>query len=370
VRRRLVPLFATVALLLVAGACGSSPEVEAGAPLAPVAPSTQSVPETTTSAPAPPAFPLTGLPMADPAAAAHPAIVVKMDNSPDARPQSGINEADIVYELLVEGITRYALVFHSTPGEPVGPVRSARSSDMELVANLSRPLVGWSGGNPGVTGELRGAADAGTLVDAGVDTVPGEYWRERGRQAPHNLYLATGGLLAAATPEGAGAPAPIFAYRAPGEPSPTGTPVPGITVDFGQGVRADYVWDAERGGWDRFQIDGRHRRPNAATVDQRGVQVAPANVVVLFLDYQPSPVDARSPMAISTGEGDAIVLTDGKIVHGRWTRPTGDASWGLVDEAGAPIALTPGRTWVALPEIGSAATPMDPGIAEGFLAER
>lgn len=366
-RRRLVPPSVALALLLVAAACGSSPDqpVEVGAPVAP-----STVPETTTSAPAPPTFPLTGLPVADPATAAHPAVVVKMDNSPDARPQAGINQADIVYELLVEGITRYALVFHSTPGDPVGPVRSARSSDMELVANLTRPLVGWSGGNPGVTGELRGAADAGTLVDAGIDAVPGEYWRERGRSAPHNLFANTSGLVAAATPEGATAPAPIFAFRAPGAPAPTGTPVPGLTVDFGRGVRADYVWDAERGGWDRFQIDARHPRPDAATRDQHDVQVTPANVVVLFLEYQPSPVDARSPMAISTGEGDAVVLTDGKIVYGRWKRPTGDAGWGLVDETGAAIALTPGRTWVALPEIGSAATPMDPGIAQGFLAER
>ncbi len=367
--RRLLPLSIAAALLLVAGACGKAPDepVQAGAP---VAPSTQ-LPETTTSPPATPTFPLTGLAMADPAASNHPAVVVKMDNSPDARPQAGINEADIVYELLVEGITRYALVFHSTPGDPVGPVRSARSSDMELTANLSRPLVGWSGGNPGVTGELHGAADAGLLVDAGFDAVPAEYWRERGRSAPHNLFADTSGLLAAKTPEGAGAPAPIFSFRTAGAPAPApATPVPGLTVDFGQGVRADYVWDPERGGWDRFQIDARHQRPNAATVDQHGVQVSPANVVVMFLEYQPSPVDARSPMAISTGEGEAVVLTDGKVVYGRWKRPTGADGWELVDEAGAPIQLAPGKTWVALPEAGSSATVMDPGVAQGFLAER
>jgi hypothetical protein len=189
--------------------------------------------------------------------------------------------------------------------------------------------------------------------------------------APHNLFTNTSGLLAAKTPEGAGAPAPIFSFRTAGAPAAaSATPVPGLTVDFGQGVRADYVWDPERGGWDRFQIDARHQRPNAATLDQNGVQVSPTNVVVMFLEYQPSPVDARSPMAISTGEGEAIVLTEGKVVYGRWKRPTGLDGWQLVDQAGAPIQLAPGKTWVALPEVGSATTVMDPGIAEGFLAER
>jgi len=106
---------------------------------------------TTTTAPLP-VWPLTGLPDAKASGPAHPAIVVKMDNSPDARPQTGINEADVVYELLVEGITRYALVFHSNLVDPVGPVRSARSSDIDLVADLSTPLFAWSGANGGVMG--------------------------------------------------------------------------------------------------------------------------------------------------------------------------------------------------------------------------
>ena len=78
-------------------------------------------------------MPLTGMPITDPALAARPALVVKIDNHPDARPQSGLNQADIVFELLVEGITRYALVFGSTLPTTVGPVRSARSSDIDLL---------------------------------------------------------------------------------------------------------------------------------------------------------------------------------------------------------------------------------------------
>src|SRR5690606_33359142 len=122
-------------------------------------------------------------------------------------------------------------------------------------------------------------------------------------------------LLHAAAPAGAGAPPPLFSYRAAAEPYIGGSPTTGgYVVDFGGGVHAQYVWDAERGGWDRFQR-------GVATVDADGLQVSPQNVVIMFLGYGQSPSDARSPMALSTGEGDAVVLTDGKAIVGRWQRP-------------------------------------------------
>jgi hypothetical protein len=356
-----------LALVVVASACGQAPKpVEAGAP--PASPTTKAA-NPTTSAPPPPTFPLTGLPVADPAAAAHPVVVVKMDNSPDARPQAGINEADVVYELLVEGITRYALVFHSQVADPVGPVRSGRSSDPPLLANLARPLVAWSGGNPGVTGEILAAADAGFLVDAGSNALPGQYWRDRARRAPHNLYTSTGALLAAATPEGAGAPLPLFTYRAE-QAEPAGVEAAGVVIDFGQRVRAEYVWDAERGGWNRYQVDENHSREESATVDGAGVHVAPQNVVILFVEYGQSPSDARSPMAISTGSGPALVLSAGRAVHGTWNRATPLDTWQLLDEAGQPIELTPGRTWVAMPRAGAPVLPLDQPTAEQLLALR
>jgi hypothetical protein len=356
----------TLTLVFVA-ACGKSNDkpIEAGA-----SPTTKRD-ATTTSAPPPSVYPLTGVSVGDPGLAQHPAVVVKIDNSPAARPQTGINEADVVYELLVEGITRYALVFQSQTPDTVGPVRSARSSDIELLANLGSPLIAWSGANPGVTNEVRTAVQNGFLVNAGQDAIPAQYRRDNSRTAPHNLFTNISGLLADATPAGAGAPPALFSYRAPFEPYTGGAlPAPGYVIDFGSGVRADYVWDAERGGWDRFQVDESHPRPDSATVDPSGAQVAPQNVVVLFLEYGQSPSDSRSPMAISTGEGDALVLTNGKAVVGRWKRPTALSGWELVDQGGLPIKLSPGRTWVALPESGSATTPLDPETAGSLLTLR
>ncbi len=112
---------------------------------------------------------------------------MKVDNSPEARPQAGVNQADIVYELRVEGITRYMEVFHSHTPERVGPVRSARSSDINLLSNLNRPLLAWSGGNPGVTNEVLRGQDNGLLVDAGR-TPAGHFYRDDTGRAPHNLF--------------------------------------------------------------------------------------------------------------------------------------------------------------------------------------
>jgi len=354
---------------------------------------------TTTTAPLP-VWPLTGLPDAKAAGPEHPAIVVKMDNSPDARPQTGINEADIVYEVLVEGITRYALVFHSNLVDPVGPVRSARSSDINLVADLSTPLFSWSGANGGVMGEVAAAARKGILIDASYDAASPAYYRSNDRQAPHNLYVHLPQLLELKGPENPKDPTPIFTYRKPvvTVPSTTssssssttskkksesttttlapttttttalpGAPIPGFTLDFG-GVSVDYVWNSATKGWSRLQVDQTHPRPKSPTLDTAGVQVSPQNVIVQFIEYGVSPSDSRSPMALTVGSGKVLVFSDGRAVAGTWSRPTADAPTTYTANDGTPIALTPGRTWVALPRAGSTLTTLDQATSEAFLA--
>lgn len=91
--------------------------------------------------------PLTGLPNQDASTLDRPALVVKIDNHPSARPQLGINQADIIFEENVEKLTRYAAVFHSQGSDPVGPIRSGRFQDINLVGSLNKPLFVWSGGN-------------------------------------------------------------------------------------------------------------------------------------------------------------------------------------------------------------------------------
>ncbi len=356
-------LAAAVAMAMLAlGACSTSSE---GATTATTAPPSTS---TTTTLPTAP-WPLTGLPTTDLPAVTRPVVVVKMDNQPEARPQSGLNQADVIYELLIEGFTRFAAVFHSQSADPAGPVRSARSSDIDLLSNLGEPVFAFSGGNPGVIGEVREAAAAGLLVEASHGTASAEYWRSDDRRMPHNLYTNVSSLRDSYGTRSTGSVQPLFSYRPPLAPV-SAPPSAGLTVRFGGGMDVDFAWDEASKGWTRFQVDQRHPRADSVTLDADGVPVSFPNVVVLFVRYGSSPSDPRSPMAISTGEGDAIVLTDGKLVTGQWARPDPSAGWTLTDTAGAPIALTPGPTWVAMPQAGSSVTELDAVAAQEILAAR
>ena len=153
--------------------------------------------ETTTTTTIPPAvWPLTGLPGADVPRAALPALVVKIDNHPRARPQVGLVQADVVFEEIVEGITRFFAVFHSTVADPVGPVRSARTTDIDLLRQLQRPLFAWSGANNGTIKALR-EADVATDVGYAFHSKEAGYYRDAARRSPHNLFSTTTALLGA-----------------------------------------------------------------------------------------------------------------------------------------------------------------------------
>ena len=384
--RRCLPALGPTALLLcvVASACGTSEgrPLETGSNAAPaklrgaVTTSASSPDGQTTSTTAQwsviPVWPLTGVLLGDFNAANHPAVVVKIDNAPDARPHTGLNQADVVYEAKVEGITRFAAIFHSQDADPVGPVRSARSTDLNIVSNLNKPFLLWSGGNPGVTGEVKHAESLGFVVNLSEDASPQNYFRDHARQAPHNLYAHMGAVRQQMYLLDGYQPPPMFAYRNTDDPlPPTAIDTAGMAVNFGGGVRVDYVWDAERGGWDRFQVDERHPKGQDAFVDAGGAQVSPQNVVIMFTQYGASEVDARSPKAYTVGEGDAVVLTAGKAYLAHWKRDSPVTMPVLTDSGGNLIGLTPGKTWIALPEAGTAgAIPLDPTEAQQALARR
>lgn len=365
-------LLAVAATLTACVGCGSSDKAQ---PVSAEAPSTDSSAEesTTSSAPVVAAWPLTAIGVADPAVVNHPAVSVKIDNHPRARPQTGLNQADLVYEIRVEGYTRFAAVFHSELPGAAGPVRSARTSDIDIVANLGTPIFSWSGGNGTVTGQVQGAADAGRITNANFDVDQGDYHRDskpNGQAAPHNLYVDVAGLQRLGKP--GAVPGAIFDYRAPDEALPPGAvPVAGVSLDFSvPGMAVDYVWDPEAHGWARFQTDERHGRAKSAFVDSAGVQVAPANLVVLFMEYRVAAADYHSPEALSVGSGDGMVFLDGAMVPIRWSREAPEYKWRLTTPDGTPVKLNAGRTWVALPEPGDNAKVMAPESAAELLATR
>lgn len=268
-----------------------------------------------------------------------PALIVKIDNVEDARPPVGVNNADIVYEELVEGgLTRLAAVFHSRGAEPVGPVRSARSTDVNLFPQFNRPLFANSGGNAGVRYEL----SQSTLVDAGNSAVPNAYWRENNRVVPHNLFASTSEIWSAKGGEG-GPPPAMFSFRAPGAPAQSGVPAAGVSIRFPTAI--DFDWTGS--GWARSQKGSPH-------VDSEGVRITPANVIVQFTQYKTSSADPNSPEAITTGSGDVWVFTGGRLIRGTWNRKDKESITTYTDDNGNVIRLAPGSTWIELPRPGSA----------------
>jgi len=308
-------------------------------------------PEPAPAAPDGPAAPLTGLPI-DPGQARRPLLIVKVDNAPKARPQIGLIDADIVVEEEVEGgITRFAALFHSRDAANVGPVRSARSTDITIASALNRPLFAYSGANLA----FQHLIARSPLLDVGVDRFPQEYRREPGRPAPNNQFSATARLFSHATPDSV-APPVVFTFRKVGEPAEAAeaTPVTGVDIEFRDVVltAVQYRWDGPSGTWKRSQDGGPH-------VDANGVQVAPRNVVVQFVNYRDTGFRDQSgaavPEAELVGEGEAWVLTGSKVVKGRWRKPSPGAVTEYLDGTGSPVRMTPGPTWIELARPGKAA---------------
>lgn len=360
--RRPVAVTVILAALLLLSGCGNGAEEIGSAtvpsttevdetlafasttPPAPTSTTTTTASAGITSEPDGPVAPLTGLRLDGGATLDRPALVVKIDNHVKARPQTGLQDADVVFDLRAEGVTRFMAVFHSKLPSVVGPVRSSRTSDFDLLRGLHHPLYASSGGN--------------NYVMNGLATLPiyeltnhsrSEYYRDSSRPAPHNLFVDPGVLytVVAEAWSGDGNPDPWFDYRRPGDELPASAEAADgpITVDFTNTPTVTFDWDEGVGGWLRSQ-DG---RPHNSSDGRR---LAPENVVILVTTYRTSPADAGSPEVRSTGSGAAVVLTDGHVVTGTWTRPTSTDVPELTDAEGNTITLTPGRTWVLYPEAG------------------
>ena len=317
-----------LALTLVTAGCGGGGDDPD--------PTTTSRPTSTTAA-AGPIVPLTGLPGEGPA---RPALVVKIDNAPKARPQVGINQADVVVEEAVEGgITRLFTVFHSQDPPVIGPVRSARSTDIALAAPLNRPLFAYSGANSIFLKLIQEAP----MVDIGVNAVPGAYRRERGRPALYDLFSSSGALFGAAPP-GSGPPPPIFRY---GPAAPGGRSSQGVHLEFrGRVVTlVDWRWDAAKAGWVRTQNDTAH-------VDADGTQIMAPNVIVQVVPYEDTGIRDQSgepvPEAKLVGEGRALAFRDGMVTEGKWSKASAEAITEYKTADGQPLTLNPGQTWVEL----------------------
>lgn len=353
-RRRRVLTAMPLAAALILAACGgggddtdattTAPSTTARPTTVPttVKPTTTTTePATTTTAAPAPTWPLTGQLIEDPKdlTPLRRALAVKIDNHPDAVPQTGLQHADIVFEENVEGWTRFAAVFHSQGSEPVGPIRSGRTQDINVLESLNKPLLLWSGGN----GTVTRAINSSELVNLSPTTAngPAGFYRERSRSAPHNLYASTTKAWEAA-PADLSTPPAQFAYRTAEDKAPTGTlPVATADLKMEGGLSVSWTYDEASGRFLRSQQRKAHE-------DNDGNQLSTENLVVVYVEYGETAGVAGSPEAQTTGTGAAYVMFDGTVTIGTWARADEHSAWTFTDADGNPILLNPGNTWVEL----------------------
>ena len=338
-RRQALAVLGGAALLAACG--GKSKE----SPPPSTVPSTTAAPAPVT-VPPPPVFPLTGMP-ADPARSGRPAMTVKIDNAPQARPQSGIDVADLIYEEVVEGgVVRFAAVFHSTDAGTIGPVRSVRAEDALIVTPLRGYFV-YSGGSEFFNDIIRKAPVGLVSEDDGP---AGLLSRRRGRPSPYNLYTSTG-IIYDKAPKRNEVPPPFASYRPAGQPLGGGaSPTRELQVTMGERTTTAWNYDDASGRWLRTTNGTPH-------VVEGGNRLAFTNVVIQFCRYQGTGVKDQSgttsPEAIVLGDGDVWVLSGPALAKGRWAKPDAGAVTRFTDGGGQPLALQPGPTWICLAPAGT-----------------
>ncbi len=342
--RQSVLLITAAVAVLAAAACGSEGE----------AATTTTKRTTTTTEPVPLGFmPLTGealFEVEDVAAAQRPAVTVKVDNTPKARPQAGLEAADVIIEERIEGgSVRLLAIFHSDDADSVGPIRSVRSSDPPIVHPFGGVFV-YSGGIP----SFDRAAKALPLATVTESNHAAAFHYRNDRRRPLKTYSDTSKLRTYAL-DGATAPGAFTTFLPEGEPfaPASAEAVEGVRVVFGSRTSGEFSYNSRTKRWLRSSDGAEH---DVAS----GKRLAVTNVIVQFVPYQftgeRDGSGSQVDKAIVVGEGDAWIFSQGKLTKGRWSKPAESDMTTFTDSAGNPISLPPGKTWVSLPAVGSNVT--------------
>ena len=336
-----------LALALTLSACGGSDsEITSGGSVAP-------------TPKAPPVWSLTGLPGPDDAQI-QPIVVVKIENDPVVRPQTGLDRADLIFEELVEGgMTRFAVVFQSDLPDEVGPVRSVRHVDVAIAEPMADAFVFSGGARRTMKFVKRKIPTTISVINEGA---PGMY-RKPGVNAPHNLFLNMAEMLdsiaakdtassgffvrpeaiavtASASPAVVGSASPK-----PASTALTGKSVTDVGVVFSSFAGPNWKWNATDKMWMRSE----GIKP---FLNKDGTQFGTNNLVIIEVREIDAGYKGQTggyvPRTVLTGSGRAWVLSDGKAVEVAWNKPLVDAQMELTDLDGNPFTMPTGRTWVEL----------------------
>jgi Protein of unknown function (DUF3048) N-terminal domain/Protein of unknown function (DUF3048) C-terminal domain len=301
--------------------------------------------------------PLTGTPAPGGVVPHRPALAMKIDNvqygpvtNPPqyARPQSGLQDADVVFEEQVEGsITRYAAVFQCREAPLVGNIRSARQIDIGILSELDSPLLVHVGGIVPVLDNI----DRSTLVNVDLGNYPDAQINPPDRVPPYDDFTTTKDIWSK-YPTRTTPPAPIFTYSV----RPLGgRPVAQVHLDWSQTSDIYWRWDRSTGTWLRYYDNGDGGAPLIQPdLLQNGVQNQAQNVVVqvVHITYGPwlenfeGGLEAQARIAFSSGK--AYVFRNGKMIVGTWSHGPLTSPTVFTNTQHQVIPLAPGRTWVEL----------------------
>lgn len=331
----LVGSVASCALLSPSGTRAPSGQGEpSGAGLASAVPSASPTTAAPTSAPVRVST-LTGLP--EPAAA--PVLVVKLDNTRNAQPHAGLRDADLVYIEEVEyGITRIAAVFSSRIPTRIGPVRSARITDVELLAQFGSPAFAFSGAQHKLWPVLAEA----DFIDISPNKGERGYERDYDRRAPYNYFL-DGQVGLERAPEAS-------LSRDIGLVFAEDPPVGGVPA-----TKARMEWSYASAAFGYQESSGRYRvhlNGIKARAEEDGESQYASTVVIQYVDQQASPYydkgGGNTPQAITVGTGKALVMRDGRVWEVEWNRPDEASGTTYTLPDGSPMPFKPGQTWIVL----------------------
>ncbi|MFZ1249054.1 MAG: DUF3048 domain-containing protein [Candidatus Saccharimonadales bacterium] len=300
---------------------------------------------------------LSGL-QVDPSVNQRPVTGVMIENSQDARPQSGLDQAGVVFEAIAEGgITRFLALYQDTQPDYLGPVRSARPYYVQWCMGFDCALA-HAGGSPEALSNIR----AWGTKDLDQFSNSGPYQRISSRYAPHNLYSSIAKLNELEASKGFGAanftgftrktdtpyqaPAAPQATakptKTPAKPQDTRTPASVIDVAISSGAFNSHLeYDTKSNSYLRSQAGAPHMVVDAAGAQK---QLNPKNVVALVMEYGLEADDSHSRYTV-TGTGQAFIFLDGTVTTATWSKAETNAPLQLLDAAGKPIPLNAGQTW-------------------------
>lgn len=269
---------------------------------------------------------------------------VCIDNIRQARPQSGLDRADIVYELLAEGgIPRFLAIYSCRRADRIGPVRSARTYFIDLALQFDAVLA-HAGGSPAALRQI----DEGRIRSLNQFRFPKAYFRSRDRRAPHNLFTNTTRLSNAASEAGFTGPVNPqgpFRFSEDGVEGANAQDVRQITIPFPTTIVA-YQYDAGAGRYFRLM----NGRPHVDAIT--GKQLSAKNVVVQFAEHRRADPAGRLEIDL-VGSGKALFFVGGKRIEGAWSRQDESMPFRYEDSSGSEFKFKPGATWVEIVRVGT-----------------